>query len=110
MIRTKHWLSVDMAASQAAEIDYRHLAERVYAPVVRAFAPAKTIKSMATKSFAGEPLPPSVQLLTTEPQRDGSLFVRLAHRFGANEAAGAHAAPPPSLNLGDTYRCVSVEL
>jgi alpha-mannosidase len=41
-------------------------------------------------------LPPAVSLLTVEPQPDGAAFVRLAHRFGANEA-GANATAEVSL-------------
>jgi hypothetical protein len=91
--RARHHLTLPPACfATNARVEWT----RRFAPVVRAFAPAGTLKPAATKSFAGESLPPSVQLLTTEPQPDGSLFVRLAHRFGANEAAGAPPFPPPT--------------
>jgi hypothetical protein len=48
------------------------LAERTYAPLVTAFAPAAALKS-EQHSFAGAAaLAPEISLLTMEPRPDGS--------------------------------------
>lgn len=80
MIRARHWLTIGMAGSPTAELAARQLAERVYAPLVTAFAPAGTLKP-EQHMFAGTALSPHISLLTMEPRSDGSVFIRLAHKF-----------------------------
>ena len=84
MIRARQWLTVDMAGSPAAELAARRLAERVYAPVITAFAPPATLKN-EQHSYAGTAMAPQISLLTMEPRPDGSAFIRLAHKHGAHE-------------------------
>lgn len=89
MVRARHWLTVDEAGSVNAALAARQLAERVYAPLVVAFAPG-TLAKREPRSFAGgTPLAPAASLLTLEARSDGkSAFVRLANKFGKHDGDG----------------------
>ena len=91
MIRARHWLTVDAADSTSGDLAARQLAERVFAPPLVAFAAsAGVLANSGGQMFVGTAsLPSAVSLLTVEPQADGAAFVRLAHKFGAHEAAGS---------------------
>ena len=93
MIRARHWLTVDHAESASAALAMRELAERVYAPVVTAFAPAGALANARPQSMMGAtPLPSAASILTIEPRSDGkSAFVRLAHKFGMHDGVNATA-------------------
>ena len=106
VIRARHRLSVDIAGAKAAELDTRRLAERVYAPVITAFAPAGMLRAnMRPQSFAGaSKLPSAVSLLTVEPRPDGSAFIRLAHKFGANENAERLSGAAVQVNLATLFK------
>eukprot|EP01043_Picozoa_sp_COSAG02_P003275 COSAG02_NODE_79_length_40228_cov_18.435762_30_plen_793_part_00 len=98
MIRARHWLNLDKAGTASIALATRQLAERVYAPVVVAFAPAAATATLAQhkpRSFAGAtPLPSAASILTIEPAPFGpsdgkAAFVRLGHKFGVHDSDGS---------------------